>query len=161
MTTRVGLSTPVLAPLLPVTGTFALPFTGYFLLLSFRVVRERLRDEYYLGDNSAVTREGAKGRQAANSNKLFLATRCHQNFVENVPLALALAAVAELNGADRRSLTAALGALLAFRVLHVELGIQRRGGLGLGRPIGYYGTVVAMGGLAGYAAYLVKGYWGL
>ncbi|KAI0603059.1 membrane-associated, eicosanoid/glutathione metabolism protein [Biscogniauxia sp. FL1348] len=158
MTTHIGLHTPVLAPLLPVTGTFALPFTGYFMLLSYRVVCERLKDKHYLGDNSA--REDAKGHQAT-SNKLFLATRCHQNFAENVPLALVLAAAAELNGADRYSLTVALGALLAFRILHVELGLRQRGGLGLGRLIGYWGTLATMGGLAGYAAYLVKGYWDL
>ncbi|KAI1502769.1 membrane-associated, eicosanoid/glutathione metabolism protein [Biscogniauxia marginata] len=163
MTTHVGLSTPVLAPLLPITGTFVLPFTAYFALLSYRVVNHRLQDQFYLGDNSSSAEEATKAAQQKNrnSNKLFLATRCHQNFVENVPLGLALAAIAELNGGDRRSLAAALGALFAFRILHAEFGIRRKNGMGLGRPVGYWGTIATMGGLAGYAAYLVKGYWGL
>ncbi|KAI4858515.1 membrane-associated, eicosanoid/glutathione metabolism protein [Hypoxylon rubiginosum] len=151
MSTAIGLSTPVLAPLLPVTGTFALPFSAYFTLLSYRVVHYRLQDECYLGDNSSKTGD--------LNNKLYLATRCHQNFVENVPLGLILAALAELNGGDRKTITTALSALLVFRILHADAGLIN--GIGIGRPVGYWGTLATIGGLAGYAAYLVKGYWGL
>ncbi|KAK5658094.1 hypothetical protein OQA88_2650 [Cercophora sp. LCS_1] len=34
-----------------------------------------------------------------NEDPLYIASRCHENFIENVPFALILAAVAELNGA--------------------------------------------------------------
>ncbi|KAI0901449.1 membrane-associated, eicosanoid/glutathione metabolism protein [Annulohypoxylon nitens] len=151
MSTAIGLSTPVLAPLIAITGTFALPFSAYFTLLSYRVVKHRLADKQYLGDNSS--------KDGDLNNKLYLATRCHQNFIENVPLALVLAAFAELNGGNRKVLTTALSALLAFRIAHVEIGLMD--GLGIGRPIGYWGTSATIATLGGYAAFLVKGYWGL
>ncbi|KAI0386100.1 membrane-associated, eicosanoid/glutathione metabolism protein [Hypomontagnella monticulosa] len=151
MSTAIGLSTPVLAPLLPITGTFALPFSAYFTFLSSRVVYYRLKDKHYVGDNSSKDND--------LSNPLYLAGRCHQNFIENVPLALILAAFAELNGGNRKTLTAALSALLTFRILHVELGLIT--GMGIGRPIGYYGSMGTIVSLGFYAAYLVKGYWGL
>jgi uncharacterized membrane protein YecN with MAPEG domain len=47
----------------------------------------------YLGDTSDST-EGVK-------NPLYIATRSQLNFAENVPLVLAVALLAELNGADR------------------------------------------------------------
>ncbi|OTA79175.1 hypothetical protein M434DRAFT_55175, partial [Hypoxylon sp. CO27-5] len=80
---------------------------------------------------------------------LLLLTRAHQNFSEYVPLALLLSAIAELNGADPRTLTKALTALLAARVLHAECGILRRDAMGAGRPVGFYGTLAVMGWLAG------------
>ncbi|KAI1772372.1 membrane-associated, eicosanoid/glutathione metabolism protein [Hypoxylon cercidicola] len=151
MSTAIGLSTPVLAPLLRRSGTFALPFSAYFTFLSYRVVHYRLKDEHYLGDNSSKTGD--------LNNKLYLATRCHQNFVENVPLGITLAALAELNGGNRKTIATFLSALLVFRILHADAGLIN--GMGLGRPVGYWGTLATIGSLAGYAAYLVKGYWGL
>ncbi|KAI1265095.1 membrane-associated, eicosanoid/glutathione metabolism protein [Xylariaceae sp. FL1019] len=149
--TNIGLSS---TPLLPVTGAFALPFTAYFAWLSLRVVSYRIRDKQYLGDHSS--KEGTE--EARLQNKLYLATRCHQNFTENVPFAFALAAVAELNGCDRTVLTRLMSALFVFRVLHADVGLNK--GLGLGRPIGYWGTMVTMSTLGYYAASLVRGYWG-
>ncbi|KAI1854581.1 hypothetical protein JX266_000699 [Neoarthrinium moseri] len=157
MSSTIGLNYPVLAPLLPVTGTFAVPFTAYFSWLSLRVVRHRVNDEHYLGDNSAKVADASSQK----TNKLYLSSRAHANFTENVPLAFALATVAELNGGNRKILTSALSALLAFRILHTELGIVKPEGMGLGRPIGYFGTIGTMLGLAGYAAFLVRGYWGV
>ncbi|KAI1089663.1 MAPEG family-domain-containing protein [Rostrohypoxylon terebratum] len=151
MSTAIGLSTPVLAPLLPITGTFALPFSAYFTLLSYRVVKYRLADKQYLGDNSS--------KDGDLNNELYLATRCHQNFVENVPLALALAAFVELNGGNIKVLATALSLLLAFRIAHMGMGLMD--GLGIGRPIGYWGTSAIIETLGGYAAFLVKGHWGL
>ena len=78
-----------------------------------------------------------------------------------MPFALALAAIAELNGANRKVLTGALSALLAFRILHADFGLRATGSMGNGRPIGYFGTLGVIGSLAGYTAYLGKGYWGL
>ena len=122
------------------------------------MVAHRLADKHYLGDDSSKKTDGQPA--APGKNGLFLATRCHGNFLENVPLALVLAAVAELNGGSRRYLTAALGSLLALRVVHTELGLLRNDAMGIGRPVGYFGTLAVQAGLAGYAAYLVRGYWG-
>lgn len=82
------------------------------------------------------------------------------NFAENVPLALLLAAVVELNGGSRKLLTAGLSVLLVSRILHAELGLMAKNSAGPGRTIGHVGTMGTIVGLAGYAAYLVKGYWG-
>jgi len=78
-----------------------------------------------------------------------------------VPLALLLASIVELNGGNRKVLNGSLGALLLLRILHVELGLMGPGSMSNGHPIGYFGTLGFIGGMAGYAAYLVKGYWGL
>jgi hypothetical protein len=55
-----------------------------------------------------------------------------------------------------------MGTLLALRVAHAEGGLRLQGEFGnngIGRPIGYFGSIGVLGGLAGYTAYLVKGYW--
>ena len=127
------------------------------MFLSTRVVRQRLKDEHYIGDDSSK----ASSETPNGYNALVIATRCHQNFVENVPLAFLLAAIVELNGGDRRILTGALGTLFGLRILHSELGRQGTDAMAQGRPIGYFGTIGVIGALAGYASYLVKGYWGL
>ncbi|TEA22335.1 hypothetical protein C8034_v007015 [Colletotrichum sidae] len=151
----IGLTT--LPKLLPVTGTFALPFTLYYTLLSLRVVRERLSDKHYLGDNSS--KPGSDQSSSYADNKLYLATRAHANFAENVPLAFVLASLAELNGGNRKALGWFLGSLLVLRVLHADFGILRRG-LGYGRPTAYFGSIGLVAAVAGYGAFLVKGYWG-
>jgi len=100
---------------------------------------------------------------SAPSNKvdpLEVATRCHANFLENVPLALMTAAVVELNGGNRKIINGGLAALLLFRILHVEFGLRAADTNGPGRVIGYLGTVGVLNGMAAYAVYLVKGYWG-
>lgn len=66
----------------------------------------------------------------------------------------------ELNGGNRKVLVGSLDALLLLRILYVELGLLGPKSLSTGRPIGYFGTLGFIGGMAGYAAYLVKGYWG-
>ena len=95
-----------------------------------------------------------------HSRKCITLKDPQQNYLESVPLAFVLAALAELNGGDRRWIAGALSALFAFRISHAELGIVRPAGLGLGRPVGFFGTMGVLGGLAGYAAFLVKGFWG-
>ena len=125
-----------------------------------RVVGCRLRDECFVGNDSSVG-SPAFGKDTAKPNELKVASRAHANFSENVPLALILAAFAELNGANRKALTGLLSALFAFRVLHAEFGLRAQGAMGKGRPIGFFGTLGVVGGLAGYSAWLVKEYWGL
>lgn len=94
------------------------------------------------------------------SDPLYIASRAHGNFVENVPLALIFAAVAEVNGADRKTLNYALAAFFALRVLHVEMGLMVRNATGPGRIVGYYGTQLWMALVGGWSSWLAKGYWG-
>ena len=61
--------------------------------------------------------------------------------------------------ASRNYINYGLGALLALRISHTELGLMREGTVGVGRPVGYYGTQAVMLTLGGYLAYLVKDYW--
>lgn len=139
------------------TGLWTLPFAAYFGLLSTRVSLQRLEHKKLIGDRTTVsTGEGTEH----DPDPLYLAIRAHANFVEHVPLALIFATVAELNGANRRLLNWTLGALLVMRIAHVELGLKEKGTEGLGRKIGAPVTNLILGGLAGYSAYLVKGYWG-
>jgi hypothetical protein len=60
---------------------------------------------------------------------------------------------------QRKYIQYALGTLFALRVSHAELGLMRQDGKGVGRILGYYGTQTVLAALAGYTAYLVKGYW--
>lgn len=149
------------------TGTFALPFTAYFLYLSARVVQIRLRDEHWIGDDSSKkdsdspSGKAVAPKTAGSYNDLLVATRAHSNFAENVPLAFILAGVAELNGANRKVLAATLSTLFALRVLHADFGLISVGSMARGRPVGYFGTVGVLGALAGYSAWLVREYWGL
>ncbi|KAH7063507.1 membrane-associated, eicosanoid/glutathione metabolism protein [Macrophomina phaseolina] len=158
----VGLGVPV--PLLaPVTATWTAPFALYLAYLSNRVAYNRIKSSTYLGDRAKPLVSGPSPTPPED-DPLFVATRCHANFLENVPLALVVAAIAELNGANRRVLHYALAGLFALRVAHADLGLtkQFRGtkGLGLGRILGFYGSQVFVTGVAGWAAWLVKGYWG-
>jgi uncharacterized membrane protein YecN with MAPEG domain len=94
-------------------------------------------------------------------DQLTLYSRCHQNSVENVPIALVFAAIAELNGGNKKILNYSLAALFALRVMHSEFGLLgKNDALGFGRPLGYFGTAGWTAAMAGYATYLVKGYWG-
>jgi uncharacterized membrane protein YecN with MAPEG domain len=78
-----------------------------------------------------------------------------------MPLALFLGAVVEMNGGNRKVLTGSYAALLLFRILHAEFGIKGPNSTSIGRVIGAAGTLGFITGMSCYAAYLVKGYWGL
>jgi hypothetical protein len=57
-----------------------------------------------------------------------------------------------------------MASLLALRIAQAEGGLRLQGKFGnngIGRPVGYFGSMGVLGGLAGYAAFLAKGYWGL
>ena len=69
-----------------------------------------------------------------NPDGLFLDSRAHDNFVENVPLCFTLLAVAELNGANRKALSYAMAVLFVLRIAHVELGLKGKNTVGWGRP---------------------------
>ncbi|OCT53799.1 putative membrane-associated protein in eicosanoid and glutathione metabolism protein [Cladophialophora carrionii] len=97
----------------------------------------------------------------SDGHALLVNARCHGNFIENVPLALLVASIVEMNGGDRQVLTGSLAALLFFRIAHVELGLKAERALGWGRSVGYFGTLSWVLGMSTYAAWLVKSYWGL
>ncbi|MCJ1482074.1 hypothetical protein MMC06_002236 [Schaereria dolodes] len=150
----IGFSVP---KMLPITGTWTLPFAAYLVLLSNRVTNLRLSNKKFLGDRSEPS---SSPDEQTSPDALYLATRAHGNFIENVPLAFILAAIAELNGADRKWLNYAMAALLAMRIAHVELGLKGKDTLGPGRPIAFYGGQAWFAAVAAYGTYLVKGYWG-
>ncbi|KAI4206657.1 MAG: hypothetical protein LQ349_009914 [Xanthoria aureola] len=157
MSSTIGLGVPV-PKMLPVTGAWTVPFTAYLLLLSNRVVYQRIKNKQWIGDH--LNNPDNKNHTTDNPDPLFLESRCHLNFLENVPLAFVFAAIAELNGADRSVLSYAMAALFALRVGHVEIGLRGKGTMANGRPIGMFGTQGFLAGMAAYTAYLVKGYWG-
>lgn len=149
-----------------VTGAFALPFAGYFVFLSLRVSLARIVHRVALGDTVPVPAAKKDSPQppppsssaatpSPSYDPLQLATRAHQNLAENLPLALVLAAIAELNRAKPERLAVALTVLFALRVLHAEFGLGRPDAMGIGRPVGYYGTMAVLGWLAGWSAWLV------
>jgi uncharacterized protein len=107
-------------PIPVVTTTFLLPFTLYLLLLQVRVVYYRATTNTNLGDRLNSTRkEGKDPMDAANPDPLYLATRCHQNYVENVPMAMILAMSVEMAGAEPKVLAGLLAGWWAMRVAHV------------------------------------------
>ncbi|KAF3909964.1 hypothetical protein ABW20_dc0106392 [Dactylellina cionopaga] len=149
-TTTLGLrlGTPVTALALPL-------FSSYYTILAYRVISLRVATETFVGDRS---KEGKCPQD--NPDPLTVAVRGHANFAENVPFAILLTALAELNGGDHRIIGGALGALFLLRVGHVELGIRGHSALGPGRIIGFLGTLGYLVGMGGYVAWLNKGYWG-
>ncbi|KAF3283219.1 hypothetical protein TWF970_001197 [Orbilia oligospora] len=144
---RIG--TPVTALALPI-------FTSYYSLLAYRVISTRVGSGVFVGDKSKAEAKGVQD----TPDPLTIATRSHANFAENVPLALTITALAEINGADRNVLLGALGTLFLLRVGHVEFGLRRPAALGPGRIIGFLGTLGYLVGMSGYVAWLTKGYWG-
>ena len=135
-------------------GTWAVPFSLYQFYLVANVSKERVQADKMLGSKTT------EGQATPGKDPLEVAIRAHGNFVENVPLALLLGAVAELNGAGRRSLNYVLATLFVARVLHVELGLRGERAAAPGRLIGHIMTQGVILGLSGWTGYLVKGYWG-
>jgi len=140
-----GLPPPL--PLLPVTSTWALPITLYYLSLSIRVAYQRKESQVIMSDRLPDSKD-------LRFDPLHTAIRAQANFLEYVPLALTLAAVAEVNGAEKERLSWALGFLLAIRIAHVELGLLWKGTQGWGRHLGYWGSLAWLAGAAGWGAWL-------
>lgn len=110
--------------------------------------------------NQTKTSIGDRSKDASNDDPVLIASRCHANFVENVPLAILFGALVELNGGNRKVLTGSFAALFIARILHAEIGLRLKNSMGIGRPLGHFTTLSFIAGMAGYGAYLVKGYWG-
>ncbi|KAN0114743.1 Membrane-associated, eicosanoid/glutathione metabolism (MAPEG) protein [Hyaloscypha variabilis] len=160
MASKIGLQVP---RLLSIAGTWAAPFTLYYIILSGRIVAQRIKSEVFIGDTTTTTKDAANPAYTPAPDPLQVAIRCHANFLDVVPLAFTLLTIAELNGGNRKTLSYFMSTLLALRIVHAEGGLRLQGKFGnngVGRPIGYFGSIGVLGGLAGYTAYLVKGYWG-
>jgi uncharacterized membrane protein YecN with MAPEG domain len=72
-----------------VTTIFLFPFTLYLLFLQARVVAIRASTTTNLGDRLFKNRkEGKDPMNPVDPDPLYLATRCHQNYVENIPMAV-------------------------------------------------------------------------
>lgn len=133
------------------------------MLLALRVSLLRQATHTSLGDRAASDKAADSKSQSNDTggrDSLLVATRSHANFVENVPYALLVASFVEMNGGNRRALTASLAALLLLRIAHVEFGLRAKDTKGLGRPVGAVGTWAFIAGMSSYAAWLVKSYWG-
>ncbi|KAH0607272.1 uncharacterized protein H6S33_003260 [Morchella sextelata] len=181
-TTTIGLMPRLL--LTPATAAWTVPFGAYLILLSGRVVYLRLTTKTFLGDHIEAASPpagktelggganktelgktefsagmGKKKSIAENPDRLFLETRCYANYMETVPTAMIFSLIAELNGADHKTLSYALGAYFMLKIAHIEFGLRSPGTMGVGRPIGYYGAQTWLACMAGYCAYLTKDYW--
>ena len=91
--------------LIAVVATWITPFTAYFLLLSVRVTRLRIKTRTAIGDRTHIWSDPSKANEAnsasinqsgnatvvtqldpTNADKLTLAVRAHANYAENIYL---------------------------------------------------------------------------
>ncbi len=126
--------------LVPVTGIYVALLALVGLVLQQHVGRERLRSgiSLYHGDDEP----------------LAVAMRRQANFVEQVPIALVLLAVLELNGAGALWLHGLGIALLVARVVH-PFGLEMHDSKRMPRLIGAVGTLLVVLLASGKALWLV------
>ena len=112
-----------LGKVLPVTGSFAIPLVITNSLLSLNVVKTRIDLNTWEGDKTITSggkeSAGIKQPDGNTYDPLLIATRVHANLIENLPLTLVLAGLAEINGADRKKLTTLLAAFTVIRIAHI------------------------------------------
>ena len=125
--------------LVPITGIYVALLALLGLALQLHVGRERLRAgiSLYHGDDES----------------LAVAMRRQANFVEQVPIALVLLAVLELNGAGALWLHSLGSALLVARVIH-PLGLEMHDFNRMPRLIGAVGTLLIVLLASGKALWL-------
>ena len=126
-----------LGKVLPVTGGFAIPLVALSTALALNVVKTRIDLNTWQGDKT-ITKDGKQGAGVKQPDgntydSLLMATRVHNNLLENLPITLVLAGLAEINGADRTKLARVLGAFVLIRISHV-IGLTQ--GIQLPRAIG-------------------------
>ncbi|KAI8612502.1 membrane-associated, eicosanoid/glutathione metabolism protein [Chytriomyces sp. MP71] len=136
-------------PLLPVTGTWALPFVGLHLAFQIPIIVLRRSNRISIGDGSAqlakATNEAQRKKLEDTCKDLAFRIRAQANFIENAHFALLLLAVAELNAMPATVLHAMFATLFAARVLHYwTMADFRKVGVGLGRVLGVMGTMVVL-----------------
>ncbi|MDH5425538.1 MAG: MAPEG family protein [Gammaproteobacteria bacterium] len=108
---------------IPVSSVFSLCFTLLIIVLAMQVVRCRKRHKVGYGDNENI--------------ELQCAMSAHSNAVENIPLALLLLILLELNGVDQIILIILGTAFLLARIIHAR-GLLKSVSVSFGRT---YGTL--------------------
>jgi uncharacterized membrane protein YecN with MAPEG domain len=125
----------------PLTACYAAVLAILVVVLGLLVVRERLRQRVSLGDGGKPP--------------LVAAIRVHGNAVENIPLALVLLLLLELNGASPLAIHAYGGVLVAGRLMHAW-GLGRPRAVNRWRQLGMVLTWLAILGMA--ASLLVRAF---
>ncbi|HWP94965.1 MAG TPA: MAPEG family protein [Gammaproteobacteria bacterium] len=123
----------MIAPAVPITALYAVPLALLVVALSARVSLLRRRHRVGLGDGGLPV--------------LAQAIRAHGNAVENIPLALALMALLELNGGPSALLHTFGVWFVAARLIHA-IGLTRSAGASLPRLFGAGSTLLILLGLA-------------
>jgi uncharacterized membrane protein YecN with MAPEG domain len=124
---------------LPVSTLYILLHTLLVISQAYWVVIQRRKQGVGLGHG--------------DRKPLQMAMASHANAIENIPLALLILLVAELNGGNVVLLYIAGGILFVARILHA-LGTSSRPAQSFGRYWGTLGTWLVMLGLAGYTMVL-------
>ncbi|MBT3360697.1 MAG: hypothetical protein HN403_13815 [Rhodospirillales bacterium] len=120
---------------LPVTALYAGLLGLFSLFLGIRITVMRARTKVVLGDGG--------------NDELATAMRVFGNFMEYVPLALILLALAEINGASSAMTHWLGGALVVGRVLHL-IGLDSTRPITFGRVAGMtitWGVILISSGL--------------
>jgi uncharacterized membrane protein YecN with MAPEG domain len=151
------------SPPLLITGTWLVPFALYLVNLSFRTSLTRASSSQFLGDRSIPLspKDSTNWNTRPDVDPIYTMVRAHGNFIENVPMAFVLAAVAEMNGGSSRVLNSMLAAFLVARIAHAEGRVGKDAKTaGAARSVGVFGTLSVLSGLAVYNGILVWSYWG-
>lgn len=97
--------------------------------------------------------------ESLKRDPLCAAVRTQANFLEITPWALALGALAETNGARRATLNYAFAILFFLRFWHAEGGLMVRSRAGMGRLVGYWGTMIWLATMSIFNFNLAKLGW--
>ncbi|WP_455235243.1 MAPEG family protein [Thiogranum longum] len=128
----------------PVTAIYVLPLTLLFIGLGMRVALLRLSKRIGIGDDG--------------DRRLAMAIGAHINAAENIPIAVLLLFMLELQGTAVWLLHVLGAVLLVARLIHA-LGVSRHPFLSFGRLWGMIGTWLPLGLMSG--VYLLQGWAGM
>ncbi|KAL1918944.1 uncharacterized protein VTP21DRAFT_2325 [Calcarisporiella thermophila] len=129
-------------------------FAVYYTYLGLRTVRARIKTRTSLYSTPPSV-SASSPQQKGKYSELERCIRAHAHFGENVPLALLMLAICELNQASPAFLHGMCATLVASRILHADFGLlSKENGLGFGRQIGYASTLLVIVGAAIKAAWL-------
>ena len=109
------------------TLLFCAIFTLFYMILSFRVIYFRLKDQVPLGHKPDM------------KSRLFRAIRIHANFNEYIPLFLIILGLMEMSGINRNYILILGWTMVVGRILHV-IGLERSHATSFGRFTGSFIT---------------------
>ncbi|KAJ3027049.1 UNVERIFIED_CONTAM: hypothetical protein HDU68_004585 [Siphonaria sp. JEL0065] len=134
-----------MAPYLPATGIWSVAFVGLNIVLLFPIFTTRVKYLISIGDGAAELEAFTRNTTDVNHveayknrvKQLAFNVRAHANFIENVPLAIIVVGVAELNGIDSQVIHGLFATLFLARLMHwLTLSNVKTNGSGAGRAIG-------------------------